>query len=112
MRVLLDEHLNWRLTRDFDSDFQVTIVQRRGWSGKRNGELLQLAETEFDVLVTMDKSIEHQQNLSKYALGLVVIEARSNRLLDVQQMVKQLEPYLALSPPTSNYFRTVLPINL
>jgi predicted nuclease of predicted toxin-antitoxin system len=83
MRVLLDEHLNWRLTRYFDSDFQVTTVLWRGWSGKQNGELLQEAEAEFDVLVTMDKSIEHQQNLSHTKLAIIVIEAISNRLADV-----------------------------
>lgn len=83
MRVLLDEHLNWRLTRDFDRAFQVTTVLWQGWSGKRNGELLRLADAAFDALVTMDKSIEHQQNLSQYSIRIIIISARSNRLSDV-----------------------------
>ena len=99
MRVLLDEHLNWRLTRDFLSDFQVTTVQRQGWSGKRNGELLQLAEAEFDALVTMDKSIEHQQNLQKIDLAIVVIEAKSNRLADVQPAMPEVNQVLLSIQP-------------
>ncbi|MDQ2695700.1 MAG: DUF5615 family PIN-like protein, partial [Pseudomonadota bacterium] len=63
MRVLLDENLDRRLKRAFESDFDVVTVTERGWSGKTNGELLRLAEVEFDVLVTMDRGIEHQQNL-------------------------------------------------
>ncbi len=80
MHVLLDEHLDWRLTQDFDSDFQVSTVRRQNWSGKQNGELLRLASTKFDSLVTMDKGIEHQQNLSQYPLNIIIISARSNLL--------------------------------
>ena len=60
MRVLLDENMDRRLKRAFDSDFAVMTATERGWSGKRNGELLRLAEVEFDALVTMDKSIEYR----------------------------------------------------
>ena len=83
MRVLLDENMDRRLKRAFDSDFAVMTVTERGWSGKRNGELLRLAEAEFDALVTMDRSIEYQQNLSGVKLGIIVVSARSNRRQDV-----------------------------
>ncbi len=99
MRVLLDENLDWRLVRYFDADFQVTTVSRQGWKGQRNSELLQQAATEFDVLVTMDRGIEHQQNLRKYAIGVVLISARSNRIQDVlpamlkvNELVKEVQP--------------------
>lgn len=84
MRVLLDENLDWRLVRYFDADFQVTTVSRQGWNGMRNGELLQRAAAVFDALVTMDKGIEYQQNLRKYAIGVILISARSNRIQDIQ----------------------------
>lgn len=64
MRVLLDEHLDHRLKPWFDSDLEVATVHERGWGGKKNGELLELAQPEFDVLVTMDRGIEHQQNVT------------------------------------------------
>lgn len=99
MRVLLHENLDWRLIRDFDVNFQVTAVSRLGWKGKRNGELLQQATAAFDAPVTMDNGIEHQQNLSKYTIGVIIISARSNRLKDVQpamlrvnQVLREIQP--------------------
>ena len=99
MRVLLDENLDWRLKREFDSDFEVVTVFFRGWSGKKNGELLSLAATEFDALVTMDGNIEHQQNLSAIALGIVVIEAKSNRRQDIQPAMRQVNQALRTIQP-------------
>ena len=55
MRILLDESLPRRLARHFPADFIVTTVQQQGWSGKKNGELMRLAETDFDVFITMDR---------------------------------------------------------
>ena len=99
MRVLLDENLDWLLVRYFDADFQVTTVSRQGWKGTRNSELLQQAQAAFDVLVTMDSSIEHQQNLSKYNIGVILISARSNRTQDIQpamlkvnQALREIQP--------------------
>ena len=99
MHVLLDENLDWRLVRYFDADFQVTTVSRQGWKGKRNSELLQQAEAVFDVLLTMDRSIEHQQNLSKYNIGIILISARSNRtedikpaMLRVNEVLREVQP--------------------
>jgi hypothetical protein len=60
-RVLLDEHLPRRL-RTLLPGFHVQTVAEAGWSGKTNGELLRLAVGVFDVLVTADRSIPHQQN--------------------------------------------------
>ena len=94
MRVLLDENLNWRLIRYFDPDCQVTTVDRQGWKGKRNGELLEQAAETFDVLVTMDKGIEYQQNISKYSIGVIVISARSNKLQDIQPAMLEVNQVL------------------
>ena len=84
MHVLLDENLDWRLVRYFDADFQVTTVSQQRWQGMRNGELLERAAAAFDVLVTMDRGIEHQQNLRKYTIGIILISARSNRIEDIR----------------------------
>lgn len=99
MRVLLDENLDWRLVRYFDEDFQVTTVSQQGWKGMRNGELLRQAAAAFDAFITMDKGIEHQQNLRKYTIGVILISAKSNRLQDIRpimpsvtQVLRTLEP--------------------
>ncbi len=87
MRVLLDENVDRRLKRLFSEGFEVTTVTERGWNGKDNGELMRLAQREFDALVTMDRSILHQQNLEGIALVILLLEAPSNRLVDLSPLV-------------------------
>ena len=67
MRVLLDENLDWRLRRDLPGH-QVESVPLLGWAGIQNGALLRKAvESGFDVLVTMDGNMVHQQNIATHA---------------------------------------------
>jgi len=60
MRILLDESVPGRLGALLVGH-ETSSVQRRGWAGIRNGKLLTLAATEFDVLLTADKGIEHSR---------------------------------------------------
>lgn len=90
MRVLLDENLDRRLKKSFDEELEVLTVIERGWSGKKSGELLRLAEQEFDVFVTMDRNLEYQQNLRGLDLGILLIAARSNRRNDVEPLMPEI----------------------
>jgi hypothetical protein len=58
MRVLIDECAP-RALKNFllKHGHQNRAVQEAGWSGKENGELVALAESEFDVLVTLDTNL-------------------------------------------------------
>ena len=58
----------------------------------RNGELLRQAAATFDALITMNRGIEHQQNLRKYTIGVILISAKSNRLQDIQPAMRQRQP--------------------
>lgn len=88
MRVLLDENVDRRLKRTFAEGYNVLTVVERGWSGKENGELLELAQEEFDVFVTTDKGIPHQQNLARFDLAIVPLEAKSNRYEDLAPLME------------------------
>ena len=103
MRVLLDEQIDWRLKRLFDLGHVVETVRERGWVGKRNGELLRLAAPVFDVLLTMDRGIEYQQNLPTFAIAVILIEARSNRRADVEPAMGEVNRLLALVLPGHLY---------
>ncbi len=94
MRVLLDENVDRRLKQSLDDEFEVLTVTERGWSGKKNGDLLRVAEQEFDALLTMDRNMEHQQNLSALDLGVVLIMARSNRRQDVEPAMPEVNRVL------------------
>lgn len=81
MRILLDEMVPRKLKRFFPADeFEVVTVQERGWDSLENGDLLRAARGEFDALVTTDRGIPHQQDLSSAGITVVVLEAKSNRL--------------------------------
>jgi hypothetical protein len=83
MRILLDECVPRRLWRELPGH-DVHTVPEMGWSGKKNGELLQLmAGQSFEVLLTVDQSIRHQQNLPASGVAVVVLVAPSNRLADL-----------------------------
>jgi predicted nuclease of predicted toxin-antitoxin system len=94
MRILLDEHLDWRLARVFSDAHEVRSVRDMGWVGMRNGELLRRAEQDFDVLITMDRSMEHQQHLVQFKLTVVLLVSTSNRLEDTEGSVPDIERML------------------
>lgn len=69
MKVLLDECLPKKLKYEIAAE-TVRTVPECGWASKQNGELLRLAEQEFDVLVTNDQNMEHQQTINAFDLGV------------------------------------------
>jgi predicted nuclease of predicted toxin-antitoxin system len=77
MRVLLDECVPRKLKRDL-ANHEVLSVTERGWSGVENGELLKLAEAEFDVFLTVDQNLKYQQNLASFNIALILLIARNN----------------------------------
>jgi predicted nuclease of predicted toxin-antitoxin system len=79
MRILLDEDLPRRLGKLL-LGHSVSTVQGCGWAGVKNGKLLALAGTQFDVFLTMDRNLEFQQNLATLPIAVLVVEAVSNRL--------------------------------
>jgi len=90
MRLLLDENLDWRLRRDLPGH-QVESVPLIGWAGIENGELLTKAvDARFDVLVTMDSNMVHQQNIAKYPIAVIALRAPSNRLADTRTLMPAL----------------------
>ena len=89
MRLLLDESLPWRLARLLEGH-QVSSVQRAGWAGLKNSELLKLASTSYDAFVTADQNLQYQQNLSALPLTVFVLAAQSTALVDLAPLVPEL----------------------
>lgn len=94
MRILLDEMMPRKLKRFFPRDVEVVTVQERGWDSLENGDLLQAARDEFDALVTTDRGIPHQQDLSGIGLAVLVLEAKSNRLEHLSPLVEEADAVL------------------
>jgi hypothetical protein len=76
MLVLFDNGTPRTLARHLIDHHTVTEARARGWEELENGELLKAAEDAgFEVLVTTDKNISYQQNLTSRKIALVVLGA-------------------------------------
>ena len=97
MKLLLDESVPRRLA----ASFTLRTVQERGWAGAGNGLLLSLAAREsFDGMITVDRGIEHQQNVSALPIPVIVMLVVRNRLPELQLLVPGVTSLL--SQPLEN----------
>lgn len=95
MRILLDECVPRPLKREL-SDYEIFTVVEMGWSGKKNGELLQLMNQEgFTILLTTDQNLRYQQNLEQAGVAVIVLVAQSNRLLDLVPLIPDVRSLLS-----------------
>lgn len=86
MKILIDECLPVKLKRNF-FDHEVLTISNELWNGKKNGELLSLAEKEFDIFLTIDQNLSYQQNIPGYDIAVIAIRAKSN-------VIENLEPLI------------------
>jgi predicted nuclease of predicted toxin-antitoxin system len=83
MKLLIDECLPRKLKNHLPG-IECQTVPEAGLAGRKNGELLSLAERAgFPVLLTIDRGIEFEQNLRRRKIAVVLIHARSSRLDDL-----------------------------
>lgn len=68
----------------------VSTVPKCGWSGIKNGKLLALAGSAFDVFLTADQNIEFQQNLASLPLSILVVAAESTRMEHLAPLVPEI----------------------
>jgi hypothetical protein len=86
MRVLLDECVPRALRAELPGH-EVKTIAEAGWAGVKNGGLLQLAARDFDVLLTVDRNLEYQQNFSVLALAVIVMDAPSNDIVVLRPLM-------------------------
>lgn len=87
---LLDECVDRRFARELGTEHSIKTVPQQSWSGIKNGELLSLAEVEFDVFLTVDRNLSFQQNLPKFNIAVLVMCAPSNRLADLRPLAPKV----------------------
>lgn len=90
MLVLLDECLPRRLKHELVGHAASTTPEM-GWASTRNGRLLRLAvDGKFDVFLTVDRKLQHQQNLSTFDIAVVVLVAAGNKLADLRPLMPEV----------------------
>ena len=98
MRILFDQGTPAPLRHALPSHVIETAFDR-GWGELLNGELLQAAESEgFTMLITTDKNLRYQQNLSALPIAVAVLVAKSNRIETLRPLIPKLLTSLATLP--------------
>lgn len=99
MKLLLDENLPKKLKQDFQ-EYDVYTVRDKGWSGKKNGELISLMiDEQFAALLTFDKNLQHQQNFNKYPLPILILHAEDNSYSTLHRLVPRIKEVLGNELP-------------
>ena len=98
MRVLLDECVPRALRNDLPGH-QVATVADAGWAGVTNGELLRLAATRFDLMITVDRNLEYQQSFAALPIAVIIIHAPSNDIAVLRPLMPAVLAAIPLTKP-------------
>jgi hypothetical protein len=97
VNVFLDECIDRRFAKLLPGH-DVKTAQQMGWTGVKNGTLLGLVATQFDVFVTVDRNLSYQQDLSHVDVAVLVLRSKSNRLSDLTPLAAKLLSVIAAAP--------------
>ena len=78
---------------------QVRTVAQMGWKGLENSELLVRAAGQFDALISMDKNMPVEHDITRSRIGLVLVRAFSNRIETLRPLVPAMLSALATVRP-------------
>lgn len=92
MRILLDECLPRQLVAELPEHI-VDTVQKSGWAGLKNGQLLEKVSGKYEILLTIDRRFGHDQRIPG-AVAVVTVRARSNRIQDLKPLVPEIRSAL------------------
>lgn len=100
MKILIDECLPVALKGTLTGmGHECQTVRHAGYGSKKNGELLTLAEGRWDVLLTSDRNIKYQQNMTGHSVSILILCAKSNRLRDLLPLMAACaQALLAIQP--------------
>ena len=96
MKILLDECVPWPMQKLFASH-ECRTAQQCGWGGIKNGELLRLAEAEFQLFITSDQNIRYQQNLAGRQIS--ILELSTNDLRRIQNAASLVQSAVGTIQP-------------
>lgn len=92
MKILLDECVTKHLKPHLRG-FEIFTVRELKWSGIKNGKLMALCiENQFDILLTIDKNLQFQQNLEKFPITIVVLNSITSK---VEELITFLPSFIA-----------------
>lgn len=103
MRILFDQGTPLPLKEHLPTH-SVSTTFELGWSNLKNGELLLVAESSFDLFITTDQQIRYQQNLAGRQLAILVLLSTSwpkisTHISQISEAIEKIRPgeYVELS---------------
>jgi hypothetical protein len=100
VKLLLDENLPHQLRLELPAGHEVVTAAYMNWSGVENGELLRRAAgAGFDAVITNDRGLEHEQNLSTLPVAVVVLLSKANTIESIRPLYAELAAALAKLQP-------------
>jgi len=102
IKILLDECLPKKLKyriEELDPEFFTKTTHEKGWASLSNGELLSMAEGEFDVFITSDKNLSFQQSIPSSSIQVLLLKARTNIYEDLLPLVEKLPSVIKAHEP-------------
>ncbi|MBP6002421.1 MAG: DUF5615 family PIN-like protein [Pyrinomonadaceae bacterium] len=97
MKILIDECVPSIVKKRLPNR-NILTVQDMGWSGTKNGALLTLAESDFDIFITSDKNLRYQQNLSGRRIAFIVLP--SNQIPVVISLITRIDAVIETIGPS------------
>jgi hypothetical protein len=91
MKILSDECVTRKIKSHLD-EYDVCTVFEMGWSGFKNGNLIGSAiSISFDILLTIDKNIFYQQNMSNYNIAIVILDVESSKIEYIIELLSEFK---------------------
>jgi hypothetical protein len=96
-KVLLDENLPVKLKYRLQNVCEIYTVYDKGWNALENGELINAMQGDgFDYLITSDKNLQYQQNLTNYSMGFIVLNVPDNNYETILPLVPEIKNVLTV----------------
>jgi hypothetical protein len=98
VKLLLDECVTRHLKREF-TNHEVHTVVEAGFKGLENGNLLRAASGIYDVLITVDRNLPYQQNLTGLEIAVLILSAKRNSYVRLKPLMpKALKALETMNP--------------
>jgi hypothetical protein len=98
MEILFDHNVSRKLRPHFLPHI-VTLTKEKGWDLLENGDLLEVAQHSFDVMITTDNNLYHQNKVANFNLAVIVLRAFKNKFSELLPlMAETLEVLNTIQP--------------
>lgn len=99
MKILLDENIPVQIRKFLPDEYEWFTVKDMKWHGIKNGQLLKLlSDEQFNVMLTLDKNLHRQQNISQSGIVILLLRTYDNKLSTLKKYINSINDFLKSNP--------------